>query len=192
MKAHFIASTGHLKSDIKNYRAILQALKQHDVTLTSEWLDDAYERMLKGANHEGNGRAWESIYRENLDAISRADVILAEVSNSSFLVGFQVACALQLKKPVLLLSTHEQADGALSASLNEEIIRFARYSSNNIDTIVGDFVVENQTGTKDIRFNFFIDRKILNYLNWASFQTGQTKSEIIRSLLEKEINKTDV
>jgi len=56
---------------------------------------------------------------------------------------------------------------------------------------VGDFIEENRMGAKDIRFNFFIDRKILNYLNWAAFQTGETKSEIIRKLLEQEIDKTN-
>jgi len=192
MKAHFIASTGSIKTDIKNYRAILSALGKHNITLTSEWLDNAYKRVLTGARVEDESQKWEAIYRENLDAISRADLILAEVSNSSFFVGFQVACALQMKKPILLLSTHANADGALSTSLGEEIIRFARYTIDDIDSIIGDFITENNMGAKDIRFNFFIDQKILNYLNWASFQTGETKSEIIRGLLEKEIHKSDL
>ena len=190
VKAHFIASTGHIQTDITDYRLILDALKKHNVELTSEWLDKAHERAMSNPK-DGDGDNWGGIYRENLDAISRADIILAEVSKSSFLVGFQVASALQMKKPVLLLSTHTQADGALGLSLNEEIIRFCQYTSKSIDKIVGDFIEENRMGAKDIRFNFFIDRKILNYLNWAAFQTGETKSEIIRKLLEQEIDKTN-
>jgi hypothetical protein len=190
VKAHFIASTGHLRADIDNYHLILNALKSANVELTSNWLDKAYERMQTGISRKSDGENWGVIYRENVEAISKADVILAEVSKSSFLVGFQVACGLQLKKPVLLLSTHEKADGALGVSLNEEIIKFARYDKENISQIIKDFVEENRLGTKDIRFNFFIDRKILNYLNWASLNTGETKSEIIRNLLEQEIERT--
>ena len=42
-----------------------------------------------------------------------------------------------------------------------------------------------------MRFNFFIDRKIYNYLRWASFKTGKTKAEILRDLVENEIEKQE-
>jgi len=51
------------------------------------------------------------------------------------------------------------------------------------------FMVDNDIQSKDMRFNFFIDRKIYNYLRWAAFKTGKTKAEILRDLVETEIEK---
>jgi len=51
------------------------------------------------------------------------------------------------------------------------------------------FLKENDVSTKDLRFNFFIDRKIHNYLRWVSYKTGKPRSEIIRELLNREIER---
>lgn len=191
MKAHFIGSTVNLGTDIITYRLIISALKNRGVYLTSDWLEEAYERTIKKNGNSLPEPSWQEIYRENIDAISRADIIVAEVGKKSFLVGFQVASALQMKKPILLLSKYEKVDSALGVSLNEEIIKYARYTDSNVDEIVGAFIEENRKGGKDIRFNFFIDRKLLNYLNWAALKTGEKKSEIIRKLIEKDMNNSD-
>lgn len=187
MKAHFIASTINLKEDIKSFRLIVDAIKKEGATLSKEWLETAYKRI----NNPDFEKTWKEIYRESLDAISRSDVIVAEVSEKSFLVGFQVACALQMKKPILLLSRHTNAEGALGVSLNEEIIKFCTYTDDNVRECIKGFMDENRAGTKSIRFNFFIDRKSLNYLNWASLRTGETKAEIIRRVLAKEMDNSD-
>lgn len=191
MKAHFIASTTNLKNDLESYRLILSCLKKHKVTLTSDWLDEAQQRTEGKLKNELDDTPWKRIIRDNLDAISKADIVVAEVGQKSFLVGFQVASALQMKKPILLLSRHTEVDSALGISNSEEIIQFAKYDKRSINTILADFLIDNRRGGKDIRFNFFITRKMLNYLNWASFQTGETKSEIIRKLLQREIDISD-
>jgi hypothetical protein len=189
MKVHFIGSMTDLEKNIGTFRAIVDIIKKSGAKLTREWLEGAYSTSQ--INDEDDIEAvWPKIYRENKEAVSRADVIVAEISNRSFLVGFQVAYALQMKKPILLLSNHNRTRGALGLSENEEIIKFSRYDSTNLEAIIVNFINENSTANKDLRFNFFIDRKILNYLNWAALQTGDTKSEIIRNILKKEIDKS--
>lgn len=191
MKAHFIVSTLNLQNDISTYRYIIKALDKFGVKLTNDWLEETYKRKINVESFSNNQEVWQNIYKENINAISRADVIIAEVSKRSFLVGFQVAYALQMKKPILLLSKYARAPSASGVSLNEDIINFSRYNEKNIEKIITTFIDENSTSNRNIRFNFFINRKILNYLKWASFQTGQTKSEIIRNLLVKEIDKSN-
>ncbi len=190
MKVHFIGSMTDLENNIGAFRAIVDTIKKSGAKLTREWVEGAYSTSQ--INDEDDiETVWPKIYRENKEAVSRADVIIAEISNRSFLVGFQVAYALQMKKPVLLLSNHNRTRGAIGLSENEEIIKFSRYDSTNLEAIIVNFINENSSANKDLRFNFFIDRKILNYLNWASFQTGDTKSEIIRNILKKEIDKSE-
>ncbi len=187
MKAHFIASTVNLENDIESFRLIEGAIKKENVSLSNEWLESAYKRI----NTSDFEKTWKEIYRETLDAISKSDIIIAEVSEKSFLVGFQVASALQMKKPILLLSRHKNAEGALGVSLNEEIIKFCNYTGEDVAEHVQKFIKENSAGTKSIRFNFFLDRKSLNYLNWASLRTGETKAEIIRRVLAEEMKNSD-
>lgn len=190
MKVHFIGSMTDLENNIGTFRSIVDIIKKSGAKLTREWVEGAYS--TNQINDEDDiETVWPKIYRENKEAVSRADVIIAEISNRSFLVGFQVAYALQMKKPVLLLSNHNRTRGAIGLSENEEIIKFSRYDSTNLEAIIVNFISENSSANKDLRFNFFIDRKILNYLNWASFQTGDTKSEIIRNILKKEIDKSE-
>lgn len=190
VKAHFIASGINLEPNIKIYREIVKSLEECDVKLTHNWLEPAYTRS-KHPSKMPKAMSWKEEYRNNVEAISRADVVIAEISNKSFLVGFQVASALQLKKPILLLSSHDQVETAIGASLNEDIIKYVKYTPVTLRTKIVNFINENSTKAKDLRFNFFIDRKILNYLNWASFRTGHTKSEIIREVLMKEIRNSE-
>jgi predicted DNA-binding protein len=53
------------------------------------------------------------------------------------------------------------------------------------------FLEDNNISTKDMRFNFFIDRPIYNYLRWAALRTGKTKAEILRELVQREIKNKD-
>lgn len=191
MKAHFIGSLSNISTDVKYYRQIISTLSENNITLTRDWLEKAYEQSTKSSDELSKPSSWRAIYRDNLQAISRCDVVVAEVSQKSFLVGFQVALALQKKKPVLILSRHEKVDSISGVSSNEDIIKHAVYDEKNLHEIIRSFISENNKGGKDIRFNFFMDRKLLNYLNWASFQTGHKKSEIIRELLVKEMERSE-
>jgi predicted DNA-binding protein len=56
---------------------------------------------------------------------------------------------------------------------------------------VSQFLEQNHIENKDLRFNFFIDRQIYNYLRWASFKTGKTKAEILRELVLHDIERQD-
>jgi len=59
----------------------------------------------------------------------------------------------------------------------------------DVAKIVGDFLMENTISTKELRFNMFIDRQIYGYLRSESLETGKNKSEIIRDLIMREIQK---
>lgn len=62
-------------------------------------------------------------------------------------------------------------------------------TEQELEGIVNRFIRANTISTKDLRFNFFIDRSIYNHLREISYETGQNKSEIIRKLIEQDIEK---
>ena len=65
------------------------------------------------------------------------------------------------------------------------------YNTKNLDLIVGDFLDQYNTQTKDIRFNLFIDANINGYLQRASMGNGKTKDEIVREVLLKQMRNEE-
>ena len=73
--------------------------------------------------------------------------------------------------------------------LDNALVRYREYNNDNLEDIIRQFLTDNDVKAKDLRFNFFLDRQIYNYLRWASLKTGKTKAKILRELVMKEINK---
>ncbi len=190
MIIHLTGSATNIKEDLPYFRRIVKTIKDADGTLAQDWVEDTYQNVeVKKVQQEDVD--WQTIMQETLDAISRADVVIIEVTNYTFSQGFQAATALQQKKPVLLVSR---------APLNKHLVsgyksrdsKMAEYKTEQeLDKIVTQFIRENTISTKDLRFNMFIDRPIYNYLRSVSYETGKNKSEIIRELINREIRKKD-
>lgn len=188
MKVHFITSRPSLEKDINLLRRVVQVIKSTGHTIAHDWIDDAFDREIKSKTPVDD---WNAIYKENLGAIAQADVIIAETSYENFAVGYQVAVAVQQKKPVLVLRHAEADKNAFVTGVDDGWVKHVGYSEGTIDDAVKKFLQDNDINTKDMRFNFFIDRSIYNYLRWSSLKTGKTKAAILRELVEREINNKE-
>ncbi len=188
MKVHFITSRQSLENDVSTLQRITGFIGKSGHALANNWIDEALERQRSGSHLSAD---WKKIYKANLENIAETDVLVAEVSYENFGVGYQVATAVQQKKPVLLLR-HADADKAVfSTGVEDGWVRQEEYTDGNIDSILGKFLEDNDITVKDMRFNFFIDRPIYNYLRWAAFKTGKTKAEVLRELVNREIENKD-
>lgn len=186
MKVHLITSRPTLENDIDTLRGIMKIIQGAGHSLAVDWIEEAYER-----NQGDKTPDWSRLYKENLEVIAKADVIIAETSYENFGVGYQVAVAVQQKKPVLLLR-HETADkNAFATGVEDGWVKRKEYTEENLTGILNQFLQDNDIQAKDMRFNFFIDRPIYNYLRWAAFKTGKTKAEILRELVAREIDKNN-
>lgn len=188
MKVHIITSRPTLENDITTLRKIISYIKGYGHGLARDWVEAEYAR-IKGQGVPSTD--WSNIYKENLETIARADVIIAETTHENFGVGYQVAAAVQQKKPVLLLR-HANADkNAFATGVEDGWVKRKEYDDKNLESIIEQFLKDNDIQAKDMRFNFFIDRPIYNYLRWAAYKTGKTKAEILRELVSKEIDKSN-
>jgi hypothetical protein len=187
MKVHFITSRLSIVDDINSIRVVADAMKKVGYEY-EDWLNEAFEREQEDKRNEAD---WSSIFKKNMENIAKADVVIAETSNASFAVGYQVAVAVQQKKPVLLLRHNDTDINAFISGVEDGWVKHVRYDKDTIENILQKFYAENDIQSKDMRFNFFIDRKIYNYLRWAAFKTGKTKAEILRDLVETEIEKQE-
>lgn len=189
MIVHLVATALDIKQDIKYLRKIVQALHSEGHTLACDWIEPAYGRAMK--NVKGDTVDWALVYKENMEAITKADVIIAESTTRSFGTGYQLAIATRLKKPTLVLRRDDTENDIMAVGIAEDTVSFKTYNEANLDKIVKDFIQENDIQAKDMRFNFFIDRPIYNYLRWAAYRTGKTKAEILRELVSREIEKAN-
>lgn len=187
MKVHLVTSKPTLENDIDVLRKIVEVVTKQGHTFARDWIEGAYDSNRKTGQTADN---WSEIYNESLGAIAQADVIIAEASYENFAVGYQVAVAVQQKKPVLLLRS-TSSDGAFASGIEDGWVKHVEYDDKSLDPVLRKFLDENDISTKDMRFNFFIDRPIYNYLRWSALKTGKTKAEILRELVNREIENKE-
>lgn len=194
MIVHIITSKNNLDKTIPYLRRVVDTVHQKKSELARDWIEPAYIRYSQKNENVGENRPpvnWKAVQKENLEAIAKAEVIIAETSEPSFGVGYQVAYAVQLKKPVLILRRLGSNTDGFASGIDNINVKYQEYEDDNLEEIVESFLNENEISTKDMRFNFFIDRQIHNYLRWAALKTGKTKAEILRELVKSEIEKKD-
>jgi hypothetical protein len=175
MIVHVTGNVQHFQKSGPLIAKIVHVVKQDDCTL-------AYD-------HTKDLATGKTAVAAELEAINRADIIIIEASDYDFDQGMQTAAALQQKKPTLIVSQTSLEQTGL-ARYHNRLLTIATYNSDEeLNKIVSRFIHANIISTKDLRFNMFIDRPIHNYLRNRAYETGKNKSEIIRELINKEINK---
>lgn len=189
MMIHFIASRGEIKGEIEYYRAIVDFIKRSGHQIASDWIEGAYKDFV--SDDITSNMNWRDIDKQEAAAISRADLIVVEATKRSFFVGYRVSQATQQKKPVIILTRDNSFPGAIDFSKENDFVCSANYTRDTLSQVLIKFFDDNTLSVKDTRFNFILDRKIYNYLRWASFKTGKTKARIVRDLLNREIEKQE-
>ena len=189
MLVHFMASREGLKENIESLRSIVTCLKDQGHSPVTEVLEHAYEDVVKGIVPSDS--TWQSIIEDNFAAIAKADIVIADVTFDSTALGYQIATAVQQKKPTLLLLKEGVSAPSFTWNIPSSFLKRVEYNAVNIKEQVVPFLEENNITTKDMRFNFFIDRAIYNYLRWSALKTGKTKAEVLRELVQREIEKKD-
>lgn len=187
MIVHLISAVDNLRDNITSLRLVVDALHEKEHMLARDWIESAYRGLLNETVYKDLD--WQMIAKENLETISRADAIIADISSDSTAVGYQIATAVQQKKPTLIILKEGLVAPPFTWNIPSTFLSKVEYNEGNIKEKITPFLEENNITTKDLRFNFFIDRHIYNYLRWTSAKTGKTKAEILRDLVQKEINK---
>lgn len=186
MKVHLITSRPTIENDIESLRQIITVIENTGHSLAIDWIERAYRRQTHTKEPRAN---WSAVYKLNLEAIAQSDVVIAETTYDSFGVGYQVAFAVQQKKPILMLRRAESDEDSFVSGVEDGWIIHKKYDKASLDKTIKEFLDDNDIQSKDMRFNFFIDRKIYNFLRWSSLKSGKTKAEILRELVEQEIDR---
>lgn len=188
MKIHFVASSGFVRSDGAVIDYIVSVLHKN-VQLTSDWT-----KKLLREDRLAREEDPEKIYKDEIKYIKECDGVVAEVSSSSFGVGYQISYALTNRKPTLCLYDRRMGPGTVSKLLtgsSEKILFLSEYDSKylkSLDKPINDFL-KRLNITDFIKFNFIATKEIKSYIEWGSQEKNISQSEFLRSVLEKVIEK---
>lgn len=191
MLIYFSASARTIQQDITVYRKIIASVRKLGHSMLSDWTEITW--LQESQNDTKGGLDWfdTALVEDAKIGIEKAELIIAEVTGgSSFGVGYEVATALRLKKPVLILIDKSRTAKSYATGIDDKLATVKFYKRlEDIDKIVSSFIKDNTVNTKDLRFNFVIDRQIHNHLRWRAFKSGKTKAEVVRDLLAKDMNE---
>lgn len=190
MIVHFIATQHSIDINYTYLKKIYNTINQLGHKPSRKWLSKE-RRFIESINRK-DGINWGVFTKKDLEAIGGADLVVAEVTDENIAIGYQIAVAVQQKKPVLMLSRHDISSVSLSSNANPDFDQFVtikRYDLNTVSGILKGFFEKNDIKKQDMRFNFFINSEIYNYLKHEAYITGKNKSEILRELVLKEIRK---
>jgi hypothetical protein len=180
MKIHFI---GDLEGEKSDYEQIILSLERlgHDI-ITRHSLERHIEDVKKESPKQS-----EAYAKKMHGWIARADVIVVEVSYPGLGSGFEVAQAVDLGKPVVVLYRPEVGDEPFVLRAMEQrsekvqVLSYSKESMMQVLKMALDYAAESN----DTRFNFFISPNQQNYLDWISKNKRIPRAVYLRNLIEK-------
>lgn len=192
MKVFFTGSTSKLAEDIRRYdyiNQLIMSLKHENVNYIHHPENSDY-RVSVEKNIEKSGL---SIYDFVVQLITSSDVLIADITTQSFKVGYQLDYALHNKIPSLVLYKNTK-DFVLPIMLHTSRYGLLQVKEYNTDKDIKNIIVDylNNIVSGKIKFNFFINHRIHNYLNRRSQREGRNKSDIVRDLIIKEMNENPI
>lgn len=186
MRFFFSASVHGKKTIESNYRLIEQEVKKLGFEI------DASTVLNQDPNEMDTWDEQKSLafHKTVMNGMKRADGLLIEASYPSVGVGFNLASAVQLGKPVVIFYSGKEEPHIFRTleKINDKF-QVVRYS--NLEQLRKEippalaFATENQ----DTRFNFFISPEHAKYLDWIAQTYKMSRSVYLRRLINKEMDK---
>ncbi len=170
------------------YFQIRQTLIDNECIILHDWIKYADEVFEAGKGKESRKRDLDYV----LSAIRDADRVVIEYTVPNFSTTHQINYALQRQKPTLVLQL-SKPDSIFTEQYIETIdsphLQVVQYSKDTCEEIIKSFLSATKQSTKFGRYNVVLSSKHKYYLDWAKIKYGLSKSEIIREVLDKKMDK---
>lgn len=162
-----------------------------------EFLVDELPAVLKGKKEgfpEGSQRYSSSLtYRSKI--VSKADVVVLDVSDATLGAGIVLSLAVQMGKPTLMLySSKSNGSESYDHYLKDAspIFRSYEYSDEKGKEKAIDEFLELYAPNMRARFNLVYRRDLDNYLEWGAFTYNTTKTQLIISSIEEKRERDEL
>ncbi len=130
------------------------------------------------------------MFKQMEKAIREADIVLVESTYPVRRSGFEMARAIEEKKPIIALYDSSQVSSTPGILLGNKSKYFSHreYNSNSIDQVIEE-AIEDARKHLDTKFILIISPQIDKYLEWASQERRLHKAQIVRDAIEKQMEE---
>lgn len=181
MKIFYTASYAGKEQYQSQYNKVLKEIESHEVELISPEKGNYKDSPSLGLEWSESAQEVDH-YSAIKKGITWADGVIIEISHEDFLLGHEATLAIQSKKPVLCLSLNENYTGKVKS----RFFHAAKYNDYNLKEIIDGFMKVVSGEVLSERFNFFLSKSQLQYLEEQSKDFGVNKSEYLRRLLDQD------
>jgi hypothetical protein len=188
MKIYFTCTTAEFDKYQDKYFAIRDYIVDQGHTLTRDWLGDTQQRLNKNIREVKDMR---KVYLDSMKAIRDAEVVIVEDTVSNFSTGHQITIALQMRKPTLVMwngDKHRQFSKMFIHGIQSDLLAISQYDMTNYAEVINKFLKKQKDVAVKNRFNLVINDYERNYLDWAQFYKGKSRTRIIKDLLNTQID----
>ncbi|XP_005951398.1 2'-deoxynucleoside 5'-phosphate N-hydrolase 1 isoform X2 [Haplochromis burtoni] len=138
MKVYFCGSIRGGRDDVHVYRRIVHALQSYGTVLT-EHVSSA-ELSDRGENNAASGD--QAIHNRDLDWLRQSDVVVAEVTQPSLGVGYELGRAVDMKKKIFCLfrpSSGRILSAMIRGATDVENFVVRDYSKDEVEKVLEQF-----------------------------------------------------
>lgn len=185
MKVYFSGSRLYADKFKEQYEKIRQSL----VKLGCQIIDMSVAGVAKDV-YEIDDKEKKKRYSQFLKNLDKGDLSLFEATYPSTIsIGHEITLAIQKGKPVIIMYREgTENEPKMFRGLDSEKVIWVAYSDTNIQARVKE-ALEKAMSMADVRFNFFVSPKLLNYLDFVSKKRMIPRSVFLRDLIEREMKK---
>jgi hypothetical protein len=185
MKIYFLASSRLVGKEPKLYGKMYAAMAADHKMLSDKvlcWIKAGVKDYSKAPL-----KVKRENYEQSLKCLNKADVLIMEVSAHSMSMGYLLSQALEMSKPVIALYKKGYEPVFIKGIVNSKLL-IIEYDKDNVEEVINK-ALDKADSIIDVRFNFFVNSKILSYLDWVSDKKMLPRSVFLRNLIEKEMRK---
>ncbi len=185
MQVYFVASSRLVAKDVELYSQIYKTISSDH-----KMVSDRVLKWIKGGIKDLSKESIETKkenYLHVIKSIKKADIVVMEISGHSVSMGFILSKAMEENKPVIAMYTADMDPVFVKGIVNSKLI-LAEYNKENLKQVITESINKAKC-LVDMRFNFFVSPRILNYLDWIAQKRMIPKSVFLRHLIEREMKK---
>jgi inosine/xanthosine triphosphatase len=137
-KIYFAASISGGRDFIEHYIRIVEILKKMGHSVLSEHVSNPMITALSG----DDGMTQKEIFQRDTEWINQCDLMVAEVTQPLLGVGFEIAYAVNQKKPVIALyyKNATQRLSSMIAGQNSKYIRVFEYDLETLESLLSEHI----------------------------------------------------
>lgn len=183
MNIFFVASIAGKRDNLKNYIAIIDLLKKegHQVFFDHIIKDNCDIKDLKKRKD----------YKEHTMSIhnllKRSEIVVAEISHPSIMVGYLLSIGLRQRKYTLAL--YKNNPHRILVGDPSKFLKLKKYKHNKeLKKIWSSFLKTIDNKSLNIRFNLMLDEGLDAILREKSKELNISKADYVRRLIESRID----